>query len=642
MAQKIINFLQTGVKTIFQINHICNNILLFIEPILTCASFNPDAAEVYAAFFNNLTILILRLYNLSAAADCELQVIMDTCAYPFTAGNVHIVGNCFTRSYLAQGGGGNGTTAARALIEVVFAGGGRYGGHTLAGLEVDMTYTVDITVDAYLIFLRHRVLGFRGSSQRNCRLVICIRQHVVGQRRGDAVQVCTCINIYVIGAEYLAISNGNLVAAVQSVICFGRSCTHSTTLGISSSIKGCRCFICCCEGDILISLRRRQIAASNLDAVVISDNILACCDSNRNNAGRFKRITVIHLAVGISKRLNRACAAGTAQVCIVDIHACSIFQHVVHIININTAAAITAALQVNVMVQRIVGNVGLLAAGCDIACYVDISVMLNIVFNFCAAGTDNGRRQGVRQNIQLIRIVGCNAQGAYTLPFAAHIGSSIGLNLILRPCGNRVEAYDTAAIAIGIIIYCTVAGAADVYSAQSVVYILVNACSLHACRQVRLSIRPVAAAGNITAHRYAQGICRNNRSIISLELQSVNIILLFAHINADCHSIFCISSVEACSVLTGGSSTNCFGTYVIYSIFVIIIILGSLSSYVCRDLYIISRKAAAVRNLCFYRTAGLSLGYSHTCYRQQAAGISLCLCAYCRLIGCVHAYALAQ
>ena len=94
--------------------------------------------------------------------------------------------------------------------------------------------------------------------------------------------------------------------------------------------------------------------------------------------------------------------------------------------------------------------------------------------------------------------------------------------------------------------------------------------------------------------------------------------------------------------MTGGSSTNCFGTYVIYSIFVIIIILGSLSSYVCRDLYIISRKAAAVRNLCFYRTAGLSLGYSHTCYRQQAAGISLCLSAYCRLIGCVQAYAVAQ
>ena len=294
------------------------------------------------------------------------------------------------------------------------------------------------------------------------------------------------------------------------------------------------------------------------------------------------------------------------------------------------------------MVQRVVGNVELLATGCNIACYVDISVMRNLVFNFCAAGTDNGRRQGIRQNIQLIRIVGCNAQGAYTLPFAAHISSSIGLNLILRPCGNRVEAYDTAAIAIGIIIYCTVAGAADVYSAQAVVYILFNACSLHAGRQVRLSIRPVAAAGNITAHRYAQGICRNNRSIISLELQSVDTILLFAHINADSHIIFCISSVEACSVLTGSSSTNCFGTYVIYSIFIVILIFGSLGGYVCRNLHIISCKAAAVRNLCFYRTAGLSLGYSHTCYRQQAAGISLCLCAYCRLIGCVQAYAVAQ
>ena len=294
------------------------------------------------------------------------------------------------------------------------------------------------------------------------------------------------------------------------------------------------------------------------------------------------------------------------------------------------------------MVQRIVGNVGLLAAGCDIACYVDISVMLNIVFNFCAAGTDNGRRQGICQNIQLIRIVGSNAQGADTLPFAAHVSSSIGLNLILRPCGNRVEAYDTAAIAIGIIVYCTVAGAADVYSVQSVVYILVNACSLHACRQVRLSIRPVAAAGNITAHCYTQGICRNNRSIISLELQSVDIILLFAHINADCHIIFCISSVEACSVLSGGSSADCLGAYIIYNIFVIVLVLGSLGGYVCRNLHIISCKAAAVRNLCFYRTAGLSLGYCHTCYRQQAAGISLCLCAYCRLIGCVHAYAVAE
>ena len=94
--------------------------------------------------------------------------------------------------------------------------------------------------------------------------------------------------------------------------------------------------------------------------------------------------------------------------------------------------------------------------------------------------------------------------------------------------------------------------------------------------------------------------------------------------------------------MTGGSSTNCFGTYVIYSIFIVILIFGSLGGYVCRNLHIISCKAAAVRNLCFYRTAGLSLGYSHTCYRQQAAGISLCLCTYCRLIGCVHAYAVAQ
>ena len=645
MAQKIIYFLQTGVKTILQLNHICSNILLGIEPILTCTGGNLDAAEVYVAFFtgNNIAVRVkLRISNLSAAADGKLQIIMDACAYIFTAGNIHIVGNRFARSYLTQSGGGNRTAAAGTLIDVVFAGGGRYGGHALASLEVDVAYTVDITVNAYLIFLRHRVLGFRSSSQRNCRLVICIRQHVVGQRGGDAVQVCTCVNIYVIGAEYLAVSNGNLVAAVQSVICFGRSCTHSTALGISSSIKGCRRFIRCCESDILISLRRRQIAASNLDAVVISDNILACCDSNRNNAGRFKRITVIHLAVGIRKRFNRACAAHTAQSCIVDIYASSIFQHVVHIININTAAAITAALQVNVMVQRVVGNVGLLAAGCNIACYVDVGIMLNIVFNFCAAGTDNGRRQGVRQNIQLIRIVGSNAQRAYTLPFAAHISSSIGSNLVLRPCSNRVEAYDTAAIAIGIIIYCTVAGATDVYSAQPIVYILFNACSLHAGRQIRLGIGPVAAAGNITAHCYAKGICRNNRSIISLKLQSVDIILFLAHINADSHIIFCISSVEACSVLTGGSSTNCFGTYVIYSIFIVILIFGSLGGYVCRNLHIISCKAAAVRNLCFYRTAGLSLGYSHTCYRQQAAGISLCLCTYCRLIGCVHAYAVTQ
>ena len=114
--------------------------------------------------------------------------------------------------------------------------------------------------------------------------------------------------------------------------------------------------------------------------------------------------------------------------------------------------------------------------------------MRNLVFNFCAAGTDNSRRQGVCQNIQLIRIVGSNAQRAYILPFAAHISSSIGLNLVLRPCGNRVEAYDTAAIAIGIIVYCTVAGAADVYSAQAVVYILFNARCLYAGRQVRLGI----------------------------------------------------------------------------------------------------------------------------------------------------------
>ena len=94
--------------------------------------------------------------------------------------------------------------------------------------------------------------------------------------------------------------------------------------------------------------------------------------------------------------------------------------------------------------------------------------------------------------------------------------------------------------------------------------------------------------------------------------------------------------------MTGGSSANCFSDYIIYSIFFIALILGSLSSYVCRNLHIISCKAAAVRNLCFYRTAGLSLGYCHTCYRQKPAGISLCLCAYCRLIGCVHAYAVAE
>ena len=94
--------------------------------------------------------------------------------------------------------------------------------------------------------------------------------------------------------------------------------------------------------------------------------------------------------------------------------------------------------------------------------------------------------------------------------------------------------------------------------------------------------------------------------------------------------------------MTGGSSTNCFGTYVIYSIFVIIIILGSLSCYVCRNLYVIGCKATAVRNFCFYRTAGLSLGYCHACYRQQTAGISLCLCAYCRLICCIQAYGVTQ
>ena len=567
---------------------------------------------------------------------------MDACAYPFTAGNIHIIGNCFARSYLAQGGGGNRTATARALIEVVFAGGGRYGGHTLASLEVDVTYTVDIAVDAYLIFLCHRVLSFWNSSQRNYRLIISIRQHVVGQRRGDAVQVCACVNIYVISAENLTISNGNLVAAVQSVICFSRSCTHSTALGISSSIKGCSGFICCRQGDILICFSRRQITVSNLNAIIIGNNIFAECESRRNNTGRFERISIVHLAVGISKRFNRASAACTAQGCIVDIYTSSVLQLVVHIIDVDTATAITAALQLNIMIQRVICNVGLLAAGCNIACYVDVGFMRNIVFNFCAAGTDNGRRQGVRQNIQLIRIVSSNAQGAYILPFAAHVSSSIGSNLILRPCGNRVEAYNTAAIAIGIIVYCTVAGAADVYSSQAVVYILFNARCLYAGRQVRLGIRPVAAAGNITAHCYTQGICRNNRSIISLELQSVDIILLFAHINADCHIIFCISSVEACSVLSGGSSADCLGAYIIYNIFVIVLVLGSLSCYVCRNLYVIGCKATAVRNFYFYRTAGLSLGYCHACYRQQAAGISLCLCAYCRLIGCVHAYALAQ
>ena len=94
--------------------------------------------------------------------------------------------------------------------------------------------------------------------------------------------------------------------------------------------------------------------------------------------------------------------------------------------------------------------------------------------------------------------------------------------------------------------------------------------------------------------------------------------------------------------MSGGSSADCLGAYIIYNIFVIVLVLGSLSCYVCRNLYVIGCKATAVRNLCFYRTAGLSLGYSHTCYRQQAAGISLCLCAYCRLIGCVQAYAVAQ
>ena len=645
MAQKIINFLQTGIKTILQLNHTCSNILLFIEPILTCTGGNLDAAEVYAAFFtgNNIAARVkLRISNLSAAADGKLQIIMDACAYIFTAGNIHIVDNCFARSYLAQGGGGDGTAAAGTLIDVIFAGGGRYGGHTLAGLEVDVTYTVDIAVDAYLIFLRHRVLSFWNSSQRNYRLIISVRQHVVGQRGGNAVKISTCVNIYVISAEYLTVSNGNLVAALQSVVCCSGSCAHSTALGISSSIKGCSGFIGCRQGDILVCFSRRQITVSNLNAIIIGNNIFAGCESRRNNTGRFECISIVHLAVGISKRFNRASAACTAQGCVVDIYASSVLQLVVHIIDVDTATAITAALQLNIMIQRVICNVGLLAAGCNIACYVDVGIMRNIVFNLCAAGTDNSCSQGIRQDIQLIRIIGSNAQGAYILPFAAHVSSSIGSNLILRPCGNRVEAYDTAAIAIGIIIYCTVAGAADVYSAQSVVYILFNACSLHAGRQVRLGIRPVAAAGNITAHCYAQGICRNNRSIISLKLQSIDIILLLAHINADSHSIFCISSVEACSVLSGGSSADCFGAYIIYSIFVIVLVLGSLGSYVCRNLYIVCRKAAAIRNLCFYRTAGLSLGYCHACYRQQAAGISLCLCAYCRLIGCIQAHAVAQ
>ena len=127
LAQKIINFLQTGVKTILQLNHICSNILLGIEPILTCTGGNLDAAEAYAAFFtgNNIAVRVkLRISNLSAATDGKLQIIMDACAYIFTAGNIHIVGNCFARSYLAQGGGGNGTAAAGTLIDVVFAGGG--------------------------------------------------------------------------------------------------------------------------------------------------------------------------------------------------------------------------------------------------------------------------------------------------------------------------------------------------------------------------------------------------------------------------------------------------------------------------------------------------------------------------------------
>ena len=94
--------------------------------------------------------------------------------------------------------------------------------------------------------------------------------------------------------------------------------------------------------------------------------------------------------------------------------------------------------------------------------------------------------------------------------------------------------------------------------------------------------------------------------------------------------------------MSGGSSADCLGAYIIYNIFVIVLVLGSLSCYVCRNLYVIGCKAAAVRNFCFYRTAGLSLGYSHACYRQQATGISLCLCAYCRLICCIQAYAVTQ
>ena len=94
--------------------------------------------------------------------------------------------------------------------------------------------------------------------------------------------------------------------------------------------------------------------------------------------------------------------------------------------------------------------------------------------------------------------------------------------------------------------------------------------------------------------------------------------------------------------MSGGSSTDCLGAYIIYNIFVIVLVLGSLSCYVCRNLYVIGCKAAAVRNFCFYRTAGLSLGYCQACYRQQTAGISLCLCAYCRLICCIQAYAVTQ
>ena len=94
--------------------------------------------------------------------------------------------------------------------------------------------------------------------------------------------------------------------------------------------------------------------------------------------------------------------------------------------------------------------------------------------------------------------------------------------------------------------------------------------------------------------------------------------------------------------MSGGSSADCPGAYIIYNIFVIVLVLGSLSCYVCRNLYVIGCKAAAVRNRCFYRTAGLSLGYCHACYRQQTAGISLCLCAYCRLICCIQAYAVTQ